>query len=82
MPGGHPNGPVTHAPYRQEPYIRVQLDDGATVDAKVSAWTRTQVLAHWMDEDGKAWNVWVLAGAVKRIPRVESSWQDPYDILE
>ena len=71
---------VTHAPYRREPYIRVQLDNNHTVDAKAAAWTRTHVLAHWIDDNGKAHDQWVLAGAVQRIPRGESAWQDPYDI--
>ena len=31
------------------------------LDARSAAWTQTQVLIRWMDEDGKAWNVWVLA---------------------
>ena len=75
-----PPGPVTHAPYRREPYVRAQLDDGHTVDAKAAAWTRTHVLLHWMDDDGQAWNVWVLAVRVKRIRAEESAWRDVYDL--
>lgn len=78
--GQRPPGNVTHAPYRREPYIRVQLDDGWTVDAKAAAWTRTHVLAHWIDGDGKAWDRWVEARCVRRIPRDESDWRDPYDL--
>lgn len=78
--GQRPPGNVTHAPYRREPYIRVQLDDGRTVDAKAAAWTRTHVLAHW-DDGEKVWDVWVEARCVRRIPRGESAWQDPYDLL-
>jgi len=77
-----PPGNVTHAPYRREPYIRVQYPNGATVDAKAAAWTRTHVLAHWMDNDAQAHNEWVPATALRRIPREESAWRDPYDILE
>lgn len=77
----HPSE-VTHAPYRREPYIRVQLGDGRTVDAKAAAWTRTQVLAHWVDGDGKTHNEWVLAVRVRRVTRGESAWQDPYDLLD
>ena len=77
-----PPGTVVHAPYRREPYIRVQQPDGTTLDAKAAAWTQTHVLAHWIDNDGKAWDQWVLAGAVRRIPRSESTWQDPYDLLD
>ena len=76
-----PPGTVTHAPYRREPYIRVQLGDGVTVDAKAAAWTRTHVLAHWIDGDGRAWDKWVDARCVRRIARGESAWQDPYDLL-
>lgn len=76
----HPDtAQVAHAPYRREPYVRAQLDDGRTVDAKVSAWTRTHALLHWIDEDGKAWNVWTLATRVQRITAEESGWRDPYD---
>lgn len=78
--GRHPAGRVTHAPYRREPYVRAHLDDGRTIDAKVSAWTRTHVLLHWMDEDGKVWNMWVLATRVRRITAEESGWRDPYDL--
>lgn len=78
--GRRPSGPVTHAPYRLEPYVRAQLDDGRTVDAKAAAWTRTHVLLHWKDEAGKAWNVWVVAVRVRRISAEESSWRDPYDL--
>lgn len=77
--GQRPPGKVTHAPYRREPYIRVQLDDGTTVDAKAAAWTRTHVLAWWITL-GKVHNVWVLATRVRRIARGESAWRDPYDV--
>lgn len=78
--GRRPADPVTHAPYRREPYVRAQLPEFGTVDAKAAAWTRTQVLLHWMDEDGKAHNEWVLALHVRRITREESRWRDPYDM--
>ena len=78
--GQPPSGPVTHAPYRREPYVRAQLDDGRTVDAKAAAWTRTHVLLHWVDDDGQAWNVWVVAVRVKRIRAEESAWRDVYDL--
>ena len=77
--GRTPAGTVTHAPYRREPYVRAQLPQLGTVDAKAAAWTRTQVLLHWVDENGKAHNEWVLAVRVRRITRAESAWQDPYD---
>ena len=74
-----PRPRVTHAPYRQEPYVRCRFE-ALQVDGKAVAWTRSQVLLHWIDDDGKAWDQWVLAGVVRRIPRSESTWQDPYDI--
>ena len=67
MEARRPPGPVTHAPYRREPYVRAQLDDGRTIDTKAAAWSRTHVLLHWVDGDGKVRNVWVLASKVKRI---------------
>ena len=78
--GQAPAGRVTHAPYRREPYVRAQLTRFGTVDAKAAAWTQTQVLLHWIDLDGKAHNEWALAVRVRRIPRAESAWQDPYDV--
>jgi len=69
---------VTHAPYRREPYIRVLFPDGA-VDAKAVAWTRVEVLAHWV-VDGQHHEQWVPANTVTRINRADSSWQDPYDL--
>ena len=78
--GKPPPGPITHAPYRREPYVRVQLPQFGTVDAKAAAWTRTQVLLHWIDDNGKANNEWVLAVRVRRITLAESAWQDPHDL--
>ena len=78
--GRAPAGMVKHAPYRREPYVRAELPRFGTVDAKAAAWTHTQVLLHWVDEDGKAHNEWVLALHVRRITRTESAWQDPYDV--
>ncbi|WP_341394082.1 hypothetical protein [Arthrobacter sp. G119Y2] len=78
--GSAPAGRITHAPYRREPYVRAQLPQFGTVDAKAAAWTRTQVLLHWIDEHGKAHNEWVLAVRVRRITREESRWRDPYDV--
>ncbi|MCC3275273.1 MULTISPECIES: hypothetical protein [unclassified Arthrobacter] len=74
-----PTTPVTHAHYRREPYVRCTTRGGGTVDGKAVAWTRTQVLLHWIDDDGVAHNRWVPAPAVQRIPRDDSAWRDPYD---
>ncbi|UWX96839.1 hypothetical protein N2K95_14540 [Arthrobacter zhaoxinii] len=73
-----PAGPVTHAHYRREPYVRCRTGNG-TVDAKAVAWTRTEVLLHWIDDDGQAHNRWTPAPTVRRIARDESVWRDPYD---
>lgn len=51
----------------------------AIVDGKAAAWTRTQVLLHWIDDAGRAHNRWIPAETVHRIPRDDSAWQDPYD---
>ena len=67
---------VSHARYRQEPYVRCR---SLEVDGKAVAWTRTHVLVHWIDDDGRAHNRWVPASGVVRIPRDSSAWQDPYD---
>lgn len=69
---------VTHAPYRREPYVRVQWE-GGTVDAKAVAWTRMHVLVHWEGET--VHDHWVPAADVRRITREESRWRDPYDLL-
>lgn len=76
---GRPEGRVTHAPYRREPYIRARPVPGVTVDGKAVAWTRTHVLLHWIDDDGQAHNRWLAAAMVRRIQRSDSAWQDPYD---
>lgn len=78
-------GRVTHAPYRREPYVRCRTPSSSpaspssVLDAKAAAWTRTAVLLHWLDDDGRAHNKWVPAEFVHRVPRDESAWQDPYD---
>ena len=78
-PADRPRGPVTHAPYRREPYVRARPVPGLSVDGKAVAWTRTEVLLHWIDDDGRAHNRWLAASLVRRIQRSESAWQDPYD---
>lgn len=79
-PGGYQPNPaeVGRPPYRREPYVHATLPDGTAVDTKAAAWTSTHVLLTW-DDDGTYRNVWVPAAAVRRIPRRESTWQDPYD---
>lgn len=76
---GPPPGKVTHAPYRKEPYIRVTYRDGSKRDGKALAWTPAWVLLH--TEKESVYEEWVPAPAVARIPRQDSEWQDPYDIL-
>lgn len=78
--GGPPPGKVTQARYREEPYIRVRFPDGTTRDGKAVAWTRTWVLFH-TEKNYDVFNAWVPAAAVTRIPREESDWRDPYDVL-
>lgn len=77
--GGPPPGNVTHAPYRQAPYIRVTYRDGSTRDGKAVAWTPAWVLFH--TKKGSVHEEWVPAPAVTRITRDDSDWQDPYDVL-
>lgn len=72
-------GPVSRAGYRREPYVRVKLGDGATVDGKATAWTENYVLLQWV-EGHEYKNLWVASEVVKRIDRCESSWRDPYDL--
>ncbi|GAA1348729.1 hypothetical protein GCM10009636_04390 [Arthrobacter koreensis] len=69
---------VSHAQYRQEPYVRCRFE-ALAADGKAVAWTRTEVLVHWIDDDGQAHNRWVPAAAVVRIARDDSAWRDPYD---
>lgn len=74
-----PRDAVTHAPYRREPYVRCRTPSSAVIDGKAAAWTATTVLLHWIDDAGRAHNRWVPAGAVHRLSRDDSAWQDPYD---
>ena len=82
LPAARPGsaGPrtVTHAPYRREPYVRCRTP-ASVIDGKAAAWTRTSVLLHWVDDDGRAHNRWVPADSVRRVARDDSAWQDPYD---
>lgn len=72
------NERITRAPYRREPYVRLTLRDGSTLDGKALAWTRDRVLFH--NEGGETVaDYWVPASAVVRIDRADSRWQDPYD---
>lgn len=74
--------PATRSPYNREPYVRAQLDDGTTVDAKAIGWTSQHVHLKWQDAAYEMRTRWVPASWVERISRDESSWKDPYDILE
>ena len=74
--------PVTHAPYRREPYVRANLDDGTVVDGKAIGWTQHQVDVKWRTPDGKTHVQWMGAEHVQRIKRSESAWHDPYDDYE
>lgn len=71
---------VVSAPYRREPYVRVELPDLGTVDAKVTRWTASRVLIRWVDDAQDSRSAWVPAEWVTRISREESSWRDPYDL--
>ena len=70
--------PITRADYRREPYVRVTLDDGTTLDGKAKAWTATLVLFRWVTGH-EHHSQWVNAENVHRITRSESAWQDVYD---
>lgn len=70
--------PITRADYQREPYVRVTLDDGNTVDGKATAWTAATVLVKWVTGH-EHHSQWVNAEHVQRIARSESAWQDPYD---
>ncbi|WP_155838818.1 hypothetical protein [Arthrobacter castelli] len=73
-------------PYQREPYVRasIPLKAGgtATVDGKAIRWCHAAVLVHWEEESGPVHNVWVAPENLRRIGRDESSWNDPYDILD
>lgn len=71
---------VQSASYRREPYVRVDLPDLGTVDAKATRWTDSRVLIRWVDEAHDSRSAWVPAKWVTRIRRAESRWQDPYDL--
>lgn len=71
---------VVSAPYRREPYVRVDLPDLGTVDAKATRWTDSRVLILWETEHHDKQSAWVPAEWVTRIDRGESTWRDPYDL--
>ncbi|PYI69829.1 hypothetical protein CVV68_01615 [Arthrobacter livingstonensis] len=74
--------PTTRFTDRREPYVRasVQRTDGdtETVDAKVTFWTATHANIRWQANDA-AYDFWVRAETVTRIPRRDSIWKDVYD---
>ena len=73
---------VTSAPYRREPYARVRLPDGSTLDAKAVRFSPTHLLLSWRDHPGAAPSqMWVPRAWAHRIPREQSSYQDPDDLL-
>lgn len=77
-PGDEVGGPE----YRREPYVRASLPT-EVVDAKVTRWSRTHVLLHWVPVPGAApRNAWVPASWVVRISREESRWRGAYDLSE
>lgn len=71
---------VHSAQYRREPYVRVELPDLGTVDAKATRWTQDRVLIRWVNADHDNQSAWVPAAWVNRIDRAEASWRDPYDL--
>lgn len=71
---------VVSAPYRREPYVRVELPDLGTVDAKATRWTDSRVLIRWVDAAHDSRSAWVPASWATRISQAESSWRDPYDL--
>lgn len=71
---------VQSAPYRREPYVRVELPDLGRVDAKARKWAKDRVLIVWETADHDRQSAWVPADWLTRISRAESSWQDPYDL--
>lgn len=73
-------GEVQSVPHRREPYVRVDLPDLGTVDAKATQWTKTRVLIRWVNADHDNQSAWVPAEWVQRIDRAESLWRDPYDL--
>jgi hypothetical protein len=62
-------------------YVRVDLPDLGTVDAKATRWTDERVCIRWADAQDTPSTAWVPADWVARIGREESGWRDVYDKL-
>jgi hypothetical protein len=52
------------------------------VDANAVDWTDKHVHLKWQDAEYEMRTRWVPASSVERISRDESSWRDPYDIID
>lgn len=70
---------IRHATLFREPYVRVDLPDLGTIDAKAQRWTDSDVLIHWETLMGGASKAWVPAEWVTRIRHAESRWTSMYD---
>jgi hypothetical protein len=62
--------------YGREPYVRITLEDGSTVDGKAHAWQGDRFLANWFDDDGNQHSLWMDNRHALRLPYRESQWHD------
>lgn len=62
--------------YDRQPYVRITLEDGTTVDGKAHAWQGDKFLAVWFDERRKSHHLWMDAKHAVHIPYRESRWHD------
>lgn len=76
----HPDN-IVSGPYRREPYVRVELPDLGTVDAKARRWSVDRVLLLWETPDNVRYQAWVPVSWCQRISREESAWKDHDDLL-
>ena len=76
-PGFIPTTGACHRyPYGRQPYVRITLEDGTTVDGKASAWQGDRFLAVWFDEARNFHDLWMDTKHAVRIPYRESRWHD------
>ncbi|MEX5259588.1 hypothetical protein [Kocuria sp. CPCC 205263] len=85
-PGMTPGAGASRYPYNREPYGRARIPTALgelVVDGKVLMTERGPLVEFWRDAGVLGiLDVFIPETWVKPIPRDESEWRHPYDVLE
>ncbi|MGL3804737.1 hypothetical protein ACSYDW_01430 [Paeniglutamicibacter sp. R2-26] len=76
-PGYMPTSGQCHRyPGGRQPYVRITLEDGSTVDGQAHAWEGNKFLANWFDEKNNLHSLWMDSQHAVKIPWRESRWHE------